>query len=859
MARRHPIISAAMLIVAAVAAANVRPAVPPLAAKESAFAGRIGKTFDESVPAWPAERAARAGAPNVLVWVIDDLGFGQLGSYGGLIDTPNLDRLARHGLRYSNFHATPVCSASRASLLTGRNPHRVHVGGHSAIATGFPGYDARVPRAAGTIADNMGLAGYITYALGKWDHLPSEHASAAGPFTYWPSGQGFDRYYGFLWAEADNFAPVLWSDHQPAPLSRNPGYHLTTDLADHAIRWINARDADSTRRPFFLYWATGAVHAPHHAPEDYLKRYRGRFDMGWDKAREEILRRQKALGLVPQDTTLPPRPEGMPTWASLSADQKRSYARAMEAFAAQLSHADAEFGRILRTLDQRGEFDNTLVVVTSDNGASAEGGPDGLYTEQFLMSRRKPTVADNLKYYDAWGGPKTYPHYPMGWAVAGNTPFRYYKHAAYEGGTRVPLVLSWPKGIAARGEIRPQYHHVSDLTPTILDSAKVAPAPTVHGKKQMPFDGMSMVYSFTDAHTPSPKRVQYYEMFGNRAIWAEGWKAVMPHHLETWNFLSQSPISDTGWELYNLERDFNEQKNLAAAEPQRLQSMLALFDRQARHNNVYPLTTIGQASQAKEGLGARNGVWTYCGPVSRIPAALAPPVDKHRFRLTAQLDLPARANGVIMAIGGSHGGMSLYVLDGKPIFAVANFDPAISRVAAGETLHAGPVQLDLEFERVPGGARVRLNVDGTEVASGDIAGPLPLSFFASGETLDIGSDSDSTVSPDYEGPNPFSGMIRKIQLEVAPDERKALSAADSCGSVSTAARFGEGGSRTTVATTTELSDAFGGGVDARTLTTGGIPDRSAYGEIKGNGRLIAIDHFEVIRRSFSQLPFWRAS
>ncbi|AZI35234.1 putative arylsulfatase [Caenibius tardaugens NBRC 16725] len=762
------------LAMAALAVANIHLLAFPVMAREPAFTGRIGKTYDESVPAWPAERNAPAGSPNVLIWMIDDLGFGQLGSYGGLIDTPNLDQLARQGLRYSNYHTTPICSASRAAFLTGRNPHRIHSGGHVALATGFPGYDARIPRAAGTIADNLRSAGYITYALGKWDHLPSEDASAAGPFTYWPSGQGFDRFYGFLWPDTNNFAPVLWSDHQPAPLTHDPEYHLTADLAEHAINWINARDAAAHKRPFLLYWATGATHAPHHAPEAYLKRYRGRFDMGWDKAREEVLRRQKALGIVPQGTTLPPRPESMPAWNSLSADQKRSYARAMEAFAAQLSHADAEFGRILAALKERGEFDNTLIVVTADNGASAEGGLDGLYDEHFLMSSRKPTLSENLKYYEAWGGPQTYPHYPMGWAVAGNTPFRYYKQTAYEGGTRVPLIVSWPKGIAAKGEIRTQYHHVTDLTPTILDSVKVAPAAIVHGEKQMSFDGASMVYSFGDARAPTNKQSQYYEMFGNRAVWAQGWKAVIPYSLKTWNFLNSSPITDKGWELYHVDQDINEQKNLAAAEPARLKSMLTLFDQLARANNVYPLTNISQAAQAKAALSTSDRVWTYKGAVPRIPMALAPPVNGPAFSLTANLELPTRANGVVMAVGGDQGGMSFYLLDGRPIFAIANINSTVKRIAAKASLPAGSVQLTLKFERASEGARIRIDANGSEIASGDIAGPLPVSFFSSSETMDIGSDSDSIVSPDYDGPNPLSGKIRQITIASTPIEEPAL-------------------------------------------------------------------------------------
>ena len=460
---------------------------------------QIGKTFAESVPAPIKRNTAPAGAPNVLVWVIDDMGFGQLGSYGGLIETPNIDRIAQQGLRYTNYHTTPICSASRAALLTGRNSHRVHVGGHSAIAVGFPGQDALVPRSAGTVAENLRQSGYLTYAIGKWDHLPQSDASPAGPFTYWPSGQGFDRYYGFLAFDADNFDPTLWSDHDPVTLSRRPDYHLSSDMAEKAIDWIGARDATDPKRPFMMYWATGAVHAPHHAPQRWLDHYRGRFDAGWDVAAQQTLDRQKKLGLVPADMTLPPLPAGVKHWAELSRDEQRMFARQMEAFAAQLSHADEQFGRILDALEARGELDNTVVVITADNGASAEGAPQGTFSEHYFANGYFATLDENLRLYDQWGGPGTYPHYATGWAVAGDTPFRYYKQTAYEGGTRVPLILSWPKGISARGELRGQYQHVTDITPTILDAAGVPPAQSVNGQRQMAFDGVSMSYSFTRA------------------------------------------------------------------------------------------------------------------------------------------------------------------------------------------------------------------------------------------------------------------------------------------------------------------------------------------------------------------------
>jgi len=745
---------------------------PSAAATDRAPQPNVGRTFETSTEAPPPKAPFRAGAPNVLVWVIDDLGFGQLGSFGGLIDTPNLDRLAAQGLRYTNYHTTPICSASRAALLTGRNSHSVHIGGHSALAVGFPGQDALVPREAGTIAENLRQSGYLTLALGKWDHLPPEQASAAGPFTYWPSGQSFDRFYGFLSFDADNFHPVLWADHQPLAAPQDPAYHLTTDLADKAMDWILARKGADSAPPFFVYWATGAVHSPHHAPASYLQRYRGRFDAGWDVARAEVLRRQKALGVIPRDTVLPPRPEGMPAWSSLTADQKRSYARAMEAFAAQLTHADAEFGRILDALAASGDLDNTLILVTSDNGASGEGAQHGTFSEWMFANGRVASVEQNFAFLDRWGGPETYPHYPLGWAVAGNTPFRYYKQTAFEGGTRVPLIVAWPKGIAARGELRGQYLHVADVTPTLLESADAQPAREVNGRAQSPLEGISFAYTFKEADTPTRKQVQYYEMYGNRAIWAEGWKAVIPHRTRTWDFMTQPPINDEGWELYDLQRDPTEQRNLAGREPGRLAQMIELFDQEARRYNVYPLTNTGAAQRARNArseaaLLARGGLWTYRGPVVRVPPANAPPIHNRSFQLAAKLDA-SRPEGVVVSFGGAHGGLALHVRDGVPVFSFRTIDLRSTRIAAHRPLPSGESELELRFERkTPDQAIARILIDGELVASGEIQGILPAAMLSSSETFDIGADEGSAPTSEYTGRNPFRGRIKEVRVQIA--------------------------------------------------------------------------------------------
>ena len=742
-----------------------------VAAPASAGQAVIGRTFDASVEAPVVRPAARQDAPNVLVWMIDDTGFGQLSAYGGLVDTPNIDRVAAMGLRYSNYHSTPICSASRASFLTGRNSHEVHIGGHSAMAIGFPGQDALVPRSAGTIAENLRQAGYRTFAIGKWDHLPSRDASAAGPFTYWPSGQGFDRFYGFLSYDADNFAPLLWSDHNPSPLPRDPAYHLSSDMADQAVAMIGARQAAGTERaPFFLYWATGAGHSPHHAPDEWLARYRGKFDAGWDVARERILARQKALGLVPADTELPPRPDGMRAWSDLSEDERRVSARAMEAFAAQLAHADQEFGRILDALEASGEIDNTIIVVTADNGASAEGSALGTFSEQYMSNGRVATVAENLEHLDEWGRRGTYPLYPFGWAVAGNTPFRYYKQTAFEGGIRVPLVIAWRKGIAAHGEIRGQYAHISDVMPTLLEAAGVKPAAIVNGVRQQAISGTSLAYSFANAAAPDAKKIQYYEMYGNRSIWADGWKAVMPHRLKAWDFQTQPPITDHGWQLFDQRRDFNERHDVAAQYPEKLAELERLFDREAKKYNVYPLTNTGAAQRllaekTERRLTQTGGLFRYQGRFSRIPEALAPPVHTHGFRMTMTVDPAGRpGNGTLMAMGGRFGGLGLYLREGVPVLALRTMDGKLSSLTAPGRL-TGKSEIGLHFDRTGvEEASATISVDGKEVAKTRFQGALSVFLFSANETFDIGSDPGTTVLDGIDAPFPFDGKIGETRF-----------------------------------------------------------------------------------------------
>ncbi len=745
-------------------------------------ASRVGQTVlalafcvgGSATAASAAENTGQQPQPNVLVWMLDDVGFAQLSSYGGMVETPNIDRIAATGLRYSNFRTTPICSASRAALLGGRNSHSLHLGGHAASARPFPGYDARIPASAGTIADNLHQAGYRTYALGKWDHLPGGEASPAGPYNQWPAGQGFDRFYGFLAADADNWNPILIQDLTPVARPDSPDYHLNNDLADQAISMISQRDALPAQPPFFMYWATSTAHAPHHAPREWIEHYRGRFDTGWDKVRESILEKQKAQGLVPESTVLAPRPDGMPAWDTLGRTEKKLYARQMEAFAAALSHADEQFGRILDALESKGELENTLVIITSDNGASAEGAYHGLYNEAMLGGGETSTVAENMPFYDQWGGPETFPHYSFGWAVAGNTPFRYYKQTAHEGGIHVPLVVAWPEGIQARGELRSQFVHVADIAPTILDLAGVPLADYVNNVPQQPMEGLSFGYSLDDHDAADRKQAQYFEMYGNRSLWSEGWSIVTSHRMETWNVYTNEPI-DEAWELYDLSSDPGQSNNLAGKYPDRVAAMDKLFDEQARRYNVYPMGNLSEGAQEAFRKGSmefaqRKGLWSYATPVSNVAAFVAPPVQMLGYTMSAQVEIPSRdITGPIFAYGGALGGIGLYLEEGRPVLILNSLKGESMRVEAKQALPVGVSSLELSFgnrAKSPDHP-VRIRVNGEVAAEGTLRMLLPRTFGIP-ETFDIGVDQGSTILAGMKSGEPFGGKLSNIVFDFNP-------------------------------------------------------------------------------------------
>ena len=716
-----------------------------------------------------------AARPHVIVWMLDDVGFAQLSCFGGLIQTPNIDRVARRGVRFTNYRTAPICSASRAALLTGRNPHSVHMGGHAGAPLPYPGYDGVVPASAGTIAANLKAAGYQTVALGKWDHLPSADMTQAGPFTLWPTGQGFDKFYGFLGADADNWQPVLIDGTTPIKTPATAQYHLNNDLADQAIAAFAARDARRAAPPVFIYFATGTAHAPHHAPPEWIARYRGKFDMGWDKARAAVLDQQIAMGIMPTGTSLAPRPEGMPAWSSLSAEDKQLYARQMEVFAAAVSHADEQFGRVLDALEARGELDNTIIAITSDNGASAEGAFHGTHNETLFMNGHYPSADENMAFLDRWGGPDTQPHYAFGWAVAGNTPFRYFKQTTHDGGIRVPLIMSWPKALAAQGEVRGDFAYVADVTPTILDLAGVPRAATLNNVAQSPMEGLSLKARLLSSSAPIPSRAQYFEMYGNKGLWQDGWMIVTSHRLDPWRMDQLNPITEP-WELYNTQADQGQTNDLASRYPDRVRQLAELFEAQARQYNVNPISNFGdsrafagQAFMAE--MSARKGLWAFDRPISNIGFGAAPPVALRPFQMTAQLDLRSSADtGPIFAFGGASGGMATYLSKGVAGFAFRDLHGNLQVVEAPAALPAGPVNLTVRIDR-PSPQPMRVETVSVTISAGEkvlvsqnVTTTIPATYGVA-ETFDIGMDRGSAVSPAYRPDQSFSGKLGKVSFQ----------------------------------------------------------------------------------------------
>jgi len=729
------------------------------------FQGKMARSYKDSVEWWPKDPRPPEGAPNVIIFLLDDVGFAQIGSFGGLIDTPNIDQLAKNGLRFNNFHTTALCSPSRASLMAGRNPHSIGMGSHALTAMGFPGYNAIMPESAKSVANYLGEHGYINYALGKWDHTPLYEVSQVGPFDRWPSGEGFHHAYTFMAADVHQFVPVMWNDHTPEPYRKSE--HLDKDLADRAILWITGHKSIKPDLPFMMLWASGSMHSPHHAPEEYLIKYRGKFNMGWDKAREQILTNQKKLGIIPKNTKMTERIPEIPAWDSLSDEEKKLYARQMEVFAAQMEHVDHQIGRVVKELKRIGEMDNTLIFVTSDNGASGEGGLAGTFNETYVLNGLQTSLEANLRHYTDWGRENTYPHYHAGWAMAGNTPFRYFKQSEHRGGQHDALIVHWPKKIKAKGEIRNQYHHISDIAPTIMEAAGIEVPDFYHGVKQQPMEGTSMLYAFNNKNAENRKERQYFEMFGNRAIWVDGWKAVTLHaNRMPWEVNVVLPFDNDKWELYKVSEDFSESTDLSAQYPEKLEELKKIFDEEAWKYNVYPLydDMIKRLMKQQDRLFGDQKEYVYYAPGAiRIAEKSSAPVKNRSHTITTKIDLKGGEEGVIVAVGGMTGGFSMFIKGGRLMYDYNYLDGLHYNLISPE-LPEGPTELKFKFTKTGFLAGTgELYINGKKADEVDMP-KMHFSTYSLAETFDVGRDTGTQVTKFYNGPFIFNGKLEKVVI-----------------------------------------------------------------------------------------------
>jgi arylsulfatase A-like enzyme len=766
-----------------------------LPAPPTKFGGVIKESAKDSKPYWPPTVVPPKGAPNVLLIMTDDQGYGVSGTFGGVIPTPSMDRIAKAGLRYTQFHSTALCSPTRAALITGRNHHSVGFGVIGEMSTGFPGYDSVIGQESATVGEILKENGFATSWFGKNHNTPTFLYSVVGPFDQWPSGMGFDYFYGFMGGETDQWTPYLYRDHTPIfPWIGKPGYNLTTDLADEAIKYLSAMNAAAPDKPFFLYYVPGGTHSPHQPTKEWIEKFKGKFDMGWEKLREEIFANQKRLGVIPASTKLTPWPDVLPKWDSLSLIQKKLYAHEAEVFAAYVAYTDHEIGRVIQQVQNMGKLDNTLIIyISGDNGTSAEGTLEGTFNQMTAYNGilTLPEAVQML-HYESWGSESTYPHMSVAWSWAFDTPFKWTKQvASHFGGTRQGMVMSWPGHIKDSGGIRSQFHHMIDIVPTILEATGIRAPTTVNGIAQRPIEGVSMAYTFdkANANAPSKRETQYFEMFANRAIYHNGWIAATTPPAPPWALgTTKLPdINDYKWELYNITEDYSEYNDLAAKNPDKLKELQALFLTEAAKYNVFPIdnSILPRIVTPRPSATAGKTLFTYTGPNAGIPVGNAPSILNKDYTITAEVNIPKRgAEGMIVTMGGRFGGYALYLLKGKPVFVYNLLDLERYRWEGGvggadwlgDSLTPGKHTIVFDFKYAgPGPAKGGtgvLSVDGKELARKKVEHTIPF-LMSIDESFDIGSDTRTGVDDSYKLPFVFTGSIDKLTFKLGPEQLTA--------------------------------------------------------------------------------------
>ena len=760
------------------------------------FGGTINLTAPESTPWWPPKVVPPAGAPNVLLIMTDDAGYGLPSTFGGVVPTPSLDRIANAGLRYTQFHSTALCSPTRAALITGRNHHSVGFGVITELSTGYPGYDSIIGPENATVGRILREHGYATSWFGKEHNTPSFQYTLAGPFDQWPVGMGFEYFYGFMGGETDQWTPYLFRNTtQIFPWIGKPGYNLTTDMADEAINYMREINAAAPEKPFFLYYVPGGTHAPHQPTQEWIDKFKGKFDMGWNALRDQIFANQKRLGVIPDGTELTPWPDDLPKWDTLDADSKKLFARQAEVFAAYVAYTDHEIGRVIQEVENLGKLDNTLIIyIEGDNGCSAEGSTIGTPFDMAAIQGIDVPVAEQLKFYDVWGSPVTTPHMAVAWSWAFDTPFKWMKQvASHFGGTRQGMAMAWPNRIKDAGGIRTQFHHMIDIVPTILEATGIQAPVMVDGIAQKPIEGVSMAYTWDkdNARAPSTRTTQYFEMFGNRAIYHDGWIAATTPPAPPWLVgLTKMPevLNGYAWELYHIAQDYSENKDLAASMPQKLRELQETFLVEAEKYNVFPLdnTSIPRALAPRPSATAGRDVFTYSGALSGLDSAAAPDILNRSYTITAQVDVPqSGAEGMIVTLGGRFGGYGLYLLKGKPVFLYNLLSLERFRWEGQQPLAAGKHTIVFDFTYdgpgfAKGGTGI-LKVDGAEVASRKIPHTIPFRMTID-ETFDIGMDTRTPVDDhDYQVPFTFTGKIVEVNFKLGPvrlteEERRVMHA-----------------------------------------------------------------------------------